>query len=62
MAKELKELKSKSKWKHQQLVDVEFIIDVKSKKGELIVAKGSKQSVGHKAAKELIDLKRAKLV
>ena len=62
MAKELKELKQKSKWPHQQLVEVEFIVDVKSKAGELIAAKGSKQHVGNKAAKELVEAKRAKIV
>lgn len=60
MAKELKELKQKSKWKHQQLVEVEMIVDVKNKRGEIIAAKGSKHSVGHKAADELVSAKRAK--
>lgn len=54
---ELKDLKVKSKHKHQQLVEVEFIVDVKKH-----VQKGEKAFVGHKAAAELVEAKRAKLV
>ena len=54
---ELKDLKTKSKHKHQQLVEIEYLVDVKKH-----VKKGEKTFVGHKAAAELVEAKRAKLV
>jgi len=54
---ELKDLKKKAKHKHQQLVEIEYIVDVKK-----IVKKGDRAFVGIVAAKELEELKRAKLV
>lgn len=52
---ELKDIKNKAKWPHQQLVQVEFVVDVKGgpKKGE-------KKWVGNQLAQTLIDQKRVK--
>jgi hypothetical protein len=54
----LNEIKNKAKHKHQQLVQIEYIADVKGGHAK----KGAKDWVGHSLAKTLVDAKKAKLV
>lgn len=56
----LGDIKAKARFKHQQLVEVEYIEDVKDKHGVVHVKKGSIDYVGHKHAEDLVKAKRAK--
>lgn len=58
MSKTLKQMKAKSRFKHQQLVEVELLADIKKQE----MKAGAKFSCSHADAKVLVDAKRVKIL